>query len=82
MILHAVGAVKQIVILCSSIAFRSESGEGFSIKKVEAPKYMGNKTNPPKPKVKPNGGLPVKISSAVGCNEYCGNASQMFKISL
>jgi hypothetical protein len=44
------------------MAFKSISGLGFSIKKVDAPKYIGNKTKPPKPKVNPSGGLPVKIS--------------------
>src|SRR6478672_3789092 len=66
---QAVGAVKQMVILCSSMAFNNKSGLGFSIKNVEAPKYKGNKTNPPSPKVNPSGGLPVKISFGVGCKE-------------
>jgi hypothetical protein len=30
---------------------------------------MGNNTNPPKPKVKPMGGLPINISVEVGCKE-------------
>src|SRR5690606_35456230 len=79
---QAVGAVKQIVILCFSIASKSKSGEGFSIKNVLAPKYIGNKTNPPSPNVNPMGGLPVKISFSVGCNEYFGKASQIFRMSL
>src|SRR5690554_2753754 len=81
-ILQAVGAVKQMVILCFSMASKSKSGEGFSIKKVLAPKYIGNKTNPPKPKVNPIGGLPVKTSCSVGCKEYFGKDSQIFRISL
>jgi hypothetical protein len=43
---------------------------------------MGNKTNPPNPKVKPIGGLPVKISLEVGLREYLVKHSQIFKMSL
>ena len=63
---YEVGAVKQTVARCATIASSRSGGPAFSSSTVEAPMCIGNSVSPPRPKVKASGGLPMKTSSGVG----------------
>jgi len=71
-----VGAVNKIVAAKVCMAETKCSGEAFSISTVDAPTLKGNSNRPPKPKVKANGGLPMKTSSASGRCTCAGQQAQ------
>src|SRR5262249_19294679 len=56
---YMVGAVNRHVAPNLATASRSASGVGFSSITVAARNLNGNTTKAPRPKVKPNGGLPI-----------------------
>ena len=74
--LYAVGAVKQTVTRWASIRSASSVGVAFSTSSVEAPACSGKSRTPPSPKVKANGGVPVKTSSGDGWSTWRENVSQ------
>src|SRR5215203_331387 len=48
---------------------------------VEAPKRIGNRTRPPRPKVNASGAVQVKISSGCGSSRYRANVSHTARMS-
>src|ERR1044072_6921089 len=59
----------------------SRSGPARPVSSADAPARSGKTTRPPRPKVKPSGGLPANTSSGVGRSTWAENVSAMASTS-
>ena len=73
---HEVGAVNITVAPKRCTPAISSGPDTRSISAVDAPTLSGNSSSPPRPKVKASGGLPMKMSSAVGRSTWGGQQAQ------
>ncbi len=78
---YAVGAVNSTDTRCSAMAGNSCLGPACSSSRALAPARIGKTTSPPRPKVKPSGGLPAKRSSGRGPSTCAEKVSAMASTS-